>query len=65
MRDEDMINEENRINYLIEQDEKETKSRILKIVDPVKKQREWNKYFTPQSVPSDDWMLEALEVNTF
>jgi hypothetical protein len=65
MIDIDTINQNNRVDYLIEQDEKETKSRILKIVDPVKKQREWNKYFTPQSVPSDDWMLQALEANTF
>lgn len=58
MYDEDMINEQNRENYLYPQWEREQKNKILAMHDTKKKQTAWQRLF-PRTESSDDWMLNA------
>lgn len=53
--DEDIINEVTAENRVYQSWVREKKNHILKIVDSVRKQKEWNELF-PQVSSSDDYL---------
>lgn len=55
MFDIDTLNQMNIERKAEERDTQETKNRILSMVNPIKKQKEWNKYF-----PKYKYAVEGL-----